>query len=197
MTMQTTAAPAVYPFRFDVQYAPQLSRGLIFVKWLLAVPHFIIIGALGYLQSAITIVAWFAILFTGRVPPPLFDFWVKASRWSANTIAYAGLLRDEYPPFGWEAGQYPVVTYDVEYPQQLNRWLVLVKWLLAFPHYVVLAVLYVIAGFAWVVAFFGILFMGQFPRGLFDFVVGVMRWGLRVGVYLALLRDEYPPFTLA
>jgi hypothetical protein len=190
------AAPASYPLRFDVQYLPQLSRGLIFVKWLLVIPHVLIIGALGYLQGAITIIAWFAILFTGRFPPALFDFWVKAGRWSANAAAYVGLFRDEYPPFGWDAGQYPYVTYEVEYPQQLSRGLIFVKWLLAFPHYVALWVLYIIACFAWIIAWFAILFTGVFPRGMFDFLVGVLRWGYRVGAYVALMRDEYPPFSL-
>ena len=197
MTIQATAVPTAYPLRFDIQYPQELNRWLIFVKWLLAIPHFLIIGALGYLQGAITVIAWFAILFTGRFPPALFDFWVKATRWSANVVAYTGLMRDEYPPFGWEAGQYPVVTYEVDYPQQLSRGLIFVKWLLAVPHYVALWVLYIIAGVAWIIAWFAILFTGRFPRGIFDFLVGVLRWGYRVGVYVALMRDEYPPFTLS
>src|SRR3990170_43361 len=196
MATQAMAAPAAYPLRFDVQYPPQLGRGLIFVKWLLAIPHFFIVGALGNLQGVITIIAWFAILFTGQFPPGLFEFWVKAGRWSANVAAYAGLMRDEYPPFGWDAGQYPYVTYEVDYPVQLNRWLIFVKWLLALPHYLALGVLYFVGAFAWIIAWFAILFTGQFPRGIFDYLVGVMRWGYRVGAYLALVRDEYPPFSL-
>jgi len=196
MATQAMAAPAAYPLRFDVQYPPQLNRWLIFVKWLLAIPHFFIISALGNLQGVITIIAWFAILFTGRFPPALFEFWVKAGRWSANVAAYAGLMRDEYPPFGWDAGQYPHVTYEVDYPAHLNRWLIFVKWLLAIPHYLALGVLYFIGAFAWIIAWLAILFTGQVPRGIFDYLVGVMRWGYRVGAYLALVRDEYPPFSL-
>lgn len=198
MATQVTAAPAAYPLRFDVQYPQQpLRRWLIFVKWLLVIPHLLILGVLGYLQSVITVIAWFFILFTGRFPPGLFEFWVKAGRWAANAAAYAGLLRDEYPPFGWEAGQYPYVTYEVDYPGRLSRGLIFVKWLLAVPHYLALWALYVVAIVAWIIAWLAILFTGQFPRGIFTYLVGVMRWGYRVGAYIALLRDEYPPFTLA
>ena len=84
----------------------------------------------------------------------------------------------------------------MDYPVQLNRWLIFVKWLLVFPHYLALGVLYFIGVFAWIIAWFGILFTGQFPRGIFNYLVGVMRWGYRVGAYLALVRDEYPPFSL-
>lgn len=93
------------------------------------------------------------------------------------------------------AAGYPV-RFDVQYPGQLSRGLIFVKWLLAFPHYVVLVVLYVLAAFAWIGAWFSILFTGRFPRSLFDFLVGVLRWGYRVGAYISLLRDEYPPFIL-
>jgi len=197
MATQVAATPASYPLRFDVQYPQQLSRGLIFVKWLLAVPHLLILNALGNLQGIIILIAFFAILFTRKFPPGLFDLYVRASRWAANVIAYAGFFRDEYPPFGWEAGQYPPVTYEVEYPPQLSRWMILVKWLLAFPHYIVLAVLFFVSVFVWIIAWFAILFTGRFPRGLFDFLVGVLRWGYRVQIYVVLLRDEYPPFSTA
>ena len=196
MTTQVAAVPAGYPLRFDVQYPQQLSRGLIFVKLLLAIPHFLILNALGNFQGVITLIAFFAILFTKRFPPTLFDFYVKAARWTANVGAYAGLFRDEYPPFGWDPGQYPPVTYEVDYPQQLSRWMVFVKWLLAVPHYIVLAVLFVVGIVVWIISWFAILFTGRFPRGLFDFLVGVLRWSFRVQVYVLLLRDEYPPFSL-
>lgn len=93
------AQAATYPMTYDVEYPQTLSRWLIFVKWLLAIPHWIILTALGMAQGAITLVAWFAILFTGRYPRFLFDFVVNVYRWSANVGAYVNLLRDEYPPF--------------------------------------------------------------------------------------------------
>jgi hypothetical protein len=147
-------------------------------------------------QGAITFVAWFAILFTGRYPRFLFDFVVNVYRWSANANAYVTLLRDEYPPFTWEAGQYPV-TFEVEYPERLSRWLIFVKWLLIIPHIIVIYFL----NLAWfvtaMIAFFAILFTKRYPEGLFRFAVGVQRWSNRINAYVYLLRDEYPPFSLA
>jgi len=184
-----------YPLRFDVQYPERLSRLLIFVKWLLAIPHLIVVYLLGIVSSLFMLIAFFAILFTRRYPRGLFDFVVGVNRWSANLTAYVGLLRDEYPPFSWEAGTYPV-TYEVDYPEQLSRWLIFVKWLLIIPHVIVLYLLIIVALVVWTVGWFAILFTGSFPRGMFDFVVGVLRWNYRVNAYTGLLRDEYPPFSL-
>ena len=91
---------------------------------------------------------------------------------------------------------YPL-RYDVEYPEELPRWLIFVKWLLAIPHFIVLFFLYIAASVAWVIAWFAILFTKRFPRGLFDFIVGVVRWQYRVNAYTSLMRDEYPPFSLS
>jgi len=184
-----------YPLVFDVEYPERLSRLLIFVKWLLALPHWIILYGLGVLVGAITFVAWFAILFTGRYPRELFDLVVKSWRWQANVAAYVGLMRDEYPPFSWEEGRYPV-RFQVEYPERLSRLLIFVKWLLALPHYIVLFLLGLVAYLAWIVAWWAILITGRFPRALFDFLVGLGRWNWRVQAYTNLLRDEYPPFSL-
>jgi hypothetical protein len=190
-----SGAGQAYPLVFDVEYPERLSRLLIFVKWLLALPHWIILYGLGVLVGAITFVAWFAILFTGRYPRELFDLVVKSWRWQANVAAYVGLMRDEYPPFSWEEGRYPV-RFQVEYPERLSRLLIFVKWLLALPHYIVLFFLGLVAYLAWIVAWWAILITGRFPRALFDFLVGLGRWNWRVQAYTNLLRDEYPPFSL-
>jgi hypothetical protein len=195
MANEISVEGARSPVLYDVAYPERLSRWGIFVKWLLAIPHFLILYILNSLLNIITFFAFFAILFTKRYPRGLFDIAVRINRWGANVGAYVGLLRDEYPPFSWDAGQYPV-TYDVQHPEQLSRWLPLVKWLLAIPHYVVLMALFIIAMFAWFIAWFAILFTARFPRGLFDYIVGVFRWSYRVNAYTNLLRDEYPPFSL-
>ncbi len=191
----TVAAAPEYPLRYDVEYPEELSRWLIFVKWLLAFPHFIILYLLGIASSVVGFIAFFAILFTKRYPQGLFDFVVNVNRWNANVMAYLMLFRDEYPPFSWEPGEY-AVTYEVDYPEEMNRWLPLVKWLLAIPHVIVLLLLFIAIYFVYIIAFFAILFTKRFPRGLFDFTVGVHRWNYRVSAYTALLRDEYPPFSL-
>jgi len=194
-TVAVPVPPSSYPVTFDVEYPAELSRWLIFVKWLLAIPHYIILYALGILQRVVVLIALFAILFTRKFPRGLFSFWVGINRWSENISSYIGLMRDEYPPFSWESGKYPV-TYEVVYPEELNRWLPLVKWLLAIPHFIILIVLSIVAILVTVVAFFAILFTGSYPRGMFDFVVGVRRWGARVTAYVLLARDEYPPFSM-
>ncbi|MDI6857721.1 MAG: DUF4389 domain-containing protein [Dehalococcoidia bacterium] len=184
-----------YPLSFDVEYPERLSRWLIFVKWLLVLPHWIIVGLLGFVAEVMTVIAWFAILFTGRYPKGLFDFVVGVYRWSYNASVYPFLMRDEYPPFSMSTGQYPL-TYEVEYPERLSRWLIFVKWLLVLPHLIVLSILSIVYLFTVFVAWFAILFTGRYPRGLFDFAVGYLRWSARVNAYFILLRDEYPPFSL-
>ena len=184
-----------YPLRLDVEYPEQLNRWLVLVKWLLAIPHILIVYALVNVASIIHLIAFFAILFTTKYPQSLFEFVVNIYRWQANLYAYLGLMRDEYPPFSWEPGQYPV-TFEIDYPQELNRWMPLVKWLLAFPHYIALFFLGIAALVVWLIAFFAILFTATYPRGMFDFIVGVLRWGKRVNAYVYFMRDEYPPFSL-
>jgi hypothetical protein len=103
------------------------------------------------------------------------------------------LQRDEYPPFSFD-GDYPV-HLDLQYPEHLNRWLVLIKWLLIIPHYIVLYILQFIAQIITFIAWFAILITGRYPRGMFDFVVGYQRWNNRVYAYLFLMTDDYPPFS--
>lgn len=195
VTATPSAAGPEYPVRFDVEYPDGLSRLLIFIKWLLAIPHFIILYALSVVLSAITIIAFFAILFTTRYPKGLFNIAVGVMRWQANVYAYILLLRDDYPPFSWESGQYPL-TLEIEYPDTLNRWLPLIKWLLIIPNMIVFLIVAIVAYIFLIIAWFAILFTGNFPRGMFNFVVGAMRWSLRLNAYTYLMRDEYPPFSL-
>jgi hypothetical protein len=192
-----TATASSYPLRYDVEYPERLSRWLIFVKWLLAIPHFLILYALGAVAYVIIFIAWFAILFTGRYPEGLFKFVVGIYRWNANLSAYLALMRDEYPPFSMEAGRYPV-TLEMDYPERLSRWLIFVKWLLVIPNVIVLMVLGLAYYVTLIIAWFAILFTGRYPIGLFGFGVGVNRWGLRVSAYaFYLFTDKYPPFSLS
>jgi hypothetical protein len=135
------------------------------------------------------------LLFRRKYPRWWFDWNLQLTRFSTRCLAYLALLRDEYPSTDEEQA----VRLEVEYPdaRELNRWLPLVKWLLALPHYLALCFLGIGAVFCVVGAWFAILLTGRYPRGLFDFVVGVLRWAFRVGAYAFLLTtDRYPPFTL-
>jgi hypothetical protein len=191
-------AAADYPARFDVEYPERLSRWKIFVKWLLAIPHFIIVYLLQIVGSVMVFIAFFAILFTKKWPRGMFDFMVQIQRWSLNTVVYAlTLQRDEYPPFSGDAGEYPV-RLEVDYDDNLSRWQIFFKWwLFVLPHVFILFFLIIAAFVVVVIAFFAILFTGRYPRGMFDFVTGVLRWTVRVNAYGQwLMTDRYPPFGL-
>ncbi|MFE3985019.1 DUF4389 domain-containing protein [Nocardia tengchongensis] len=196
----------VYPVRVRGDLDPGVSRWLWIVKWILAIPHYIVLLFLSIAYVAVTIVAFFAILVTGAYPRALFDFNVGVMRWSWRVRFYAlsQLGTDRYPPFSLEPDpEYPA-DLEVDYPEQFNRGLVLIKWwLLAIPQYLIVgALLYggrnTLAPMATLVlvALIGLLFTGAYPAGLFDFLMGINRWSLRVRAYVSLMTDEYPPFSL-
>jgi hypothetical protein len=145
---------------FDVRYPERLSRFLIFVKWLLVIPHTIILYLLSIALGIVTFIAWWAILFTGRYPKGMWMFSMSVMRWMARVSAYYMLQRDEYPPFG--EGSYPV-RFEMAHPGRQSRLLIFVKWLLIIPHLVVPAVLGGVAGLATFLAWFAFLFTGVFP----------------------------------
>lgn len=194
------------------------GRWLWLVKWLLAIPHYIVLFFLWIAFVISTVIAFFAILFTGRYPRTLFDFAVGVLRWNwrVSFYSYGVLGTDKYPPFSLaEVADYPA-GLSLRYPEKLSRGLVLVKWwLLAIPHYLVLASfsggVYVasqsthnadqpqvigLIGVLVLIAAVALLFIGRYPQGIFDFLMGVQRWGLRLVCYAALLTDVYPPFRL-
>jgi uncharacterized protein DUF4389 len=199
MTVPAPPVPSAsdYPVRFDVEYPKRLSRWKIFLKWLFAIPHFIIVYLLQLVNGVLNFIAFFTILFTKKWPRGMFDFSLQFHRWTAKVFVYAILLlRDEYPPFSGDSGEYPL-TFDVEYREDLSRWMIFIKWLLVIPHLIVLLLLLIAAYVVVLIAFFAILFTARYPRGLFDFVVGTSRWFLRVSAYSTwLMTDRYPPFSL-
>jgi hypothetical protein len=219
-------AGAPYPAVLEGHLDPQVGRWLWLIKWLLAIPHYVVLAFLWLGFVVLTIAAFFAILFIGRYPRGIFDFNVGVLRWSwrVGFYSYSALGTDRYPPFTLaDVPDYPA-RFEVAYPERLSRGLVLVKWwLLAIPHYLIIGVFgggWAFGGWPWawrwddvgdrytpwvgggligvvvLVAAVWLLFSGRYPRGLFDFVMGMNRWTYRVWVYAALMRDEYPPFRL-
>jgi hypothetical protein len=193
-----------YPVSVEGDVDSPVSRWLWLVKWLLALPHYLILIFLWIAYAIVTVIAFFAILFTGRYPRGLFDFNVGVLRWTwrVGFYSYSALATDQYPPFTLEPREYPA-TLEVEYPERLSRGLVLIKWwLLAIPHYLIVGVFQGGLGFRYgglqllLVLYAGValLFTGRYPRDLFDLVMGINRWTIRLTAYASLMRDEYPPF---
>jgi hypothetical protein len=217
--MATQSEP--YSARLEIDYPEKLGRLSSFFRLILSIPIIIISSLLSATSSSTATVVTetgrrvsevsktgggilaglFAatllmILFRQRYPRWWFDFARELVRFETRVGAYLALLTDRYPSTVDEQSVHLEFDYP-DVPQDLNRGLPLVKWLLAIPHYIVLVVLGIIAVFAIVIAWFAILFTGRYPRALFDYVVGVGRWGLRVQAYAFLLvTDRYPPFSL-
>jgi roadblock/LC7 domain-containing protein len=221
--MNAETKAAAYPARLQVDYPEKLDRVTTFFRLLWAIPIAIILGLISnagqtitntvYIDSAgevvrrtqetagglafgLAIATALMIIFQQRYPRWWFDFARELTRFGARVSAYVALLTDQYPSTVEEQA----VHLEVDYPEvktDLNRWYPLIKWFLAIPHYFVLVFLAIGAFFAVIIAWFAILFTGKYPRSLFDFVVGVARWQLRVVAYtLLLVTDRYPPFSL-
>lgn len=193
--MATQPAIADYPVRFEVMYPVGQNRWMILIRWLLAIPHLIVIYFLSIVAVFVGLIAWFAILFTGRYPAGMFDFVVGVNRWSNNVSAYM-LFHNAYPPFSMDEGEYEPMLYTVERQERYSRLLIFVKWLLVIPNVIVYLVLVFVAEIVYFVMVFAVLITGRYPRGMFDFVVGVGRWGARANAYAGLLTDRYPPFSM-
>jgi Domain of unknown function (DUF4389) len=212
-------AVSSYPVRVEATLDTQLSRWLWLVKLFLAIPHYVVLAFLWMAFVVVSVTAFFAIVFTGRYPRGLFDFNVGVLRWSwrVHYYTFAALATDRYPPFTLgDVADYPA-HLDVSYPERLSRGLVWVKWrLLAIPHYIIAAIFIGggtwaawnqhIGNFRWapggllgilvLIAAVVLLMTGRYPQQIFDFVLGIDRWVLRVAAYAALMTDDYPPFRL-
>jgi hypothetical protein len=196
-----------YPARLDGRLDPATSRWLWLVKWLLVLPHIVVLAFLWLAVAVTTIIAGVSVLITGRYPRSLFEFNLGVMRWTWRVAFYAmsAFGTDRYPPFSLQPDPTYPADFDVDYPPRLSRGLVLVKWwLLALPQLLIVAVLAGglglhfgnVIGLLALVAAIILAATGRYPQQVFDLLIGFNRWCYRVLAYVALMRDEYPPFRL-
>src|SRR3989440_8684060 len=183
-----------YPAGFEITYPSELNRWLPLVKWLLVIPHLIVLFFVGIGAFFVLIYGFFAVLFTGRWPRGAFDYLVGTLRWTLRVIAYYHLMTDAYPPFSLADDPGYPLRLNVDYPERVARWRPLVQWLLAIPYLFVAGVLYWLTGVLTVVAFFTVLFTRRIPREVFELMVPGMRWNLRGNAYAYFMTELYPPF---
>ena len=190
-----------YPANFELDHPLEMARWRPLVQWLLAVPHMVVVWALGYVSPVVGIISWFAILFTGSLPTGLANFQSMIIRYTMRTYSYAMFLRAPYPPFAFavtpeDPGGDPVRVDLQPALEGRNRLTVGLRIIWAIPALLFAAVLGIAVCFVMIAAFFAVLFTGAWPEGMRSFVVRCMRYFVRVTAYYDLLTDEYPPFAL-
>jgi hypothetical protein len=188
--------PEEYPLRLDIDRQDEYARLLPLVKWLLAIPHYIVLLVLTIGALFAAIAAFFAVLFTARYPEGLFNYAVGVMRWSQRVGAYVLLMTDRYPPFTLQHDPEHPVRFEIDHPEDgMARWRPLLQWLLAIPYLLVARILGYLAGLLTVFAFFTILFTKNYPDGMFRIVLVTMRWQARGQAYFGFLIPKYPPFV--
>jgi hypothetical protein len=191
------AGPA-YPVRYEADYPEGgIARWRPLFQGLLVYPHFFVLFFVGIAAFVAYVVAWFAILFTGRYPRGAFNLLTGTARWANRVNGYSLLMTEKYPPFSLdEAPEYPIRTY-FEYPENgIARWRPLLQYIMAYPHILILYFLWIGAFLAFIYAWFVILFTRRYPPGVFNYIAGVGRWGARVQGFIMLTTEKYPPFSL-
>jgi len=185
-------AETTYPMTFDIAYPERMSRWRIFQPILL-LPAIVLAYAIAWIPLSIAFGFWFLIVFTGRIPRWMFDASVNTLRWTARLNAYSLFLTDHYPSL---EGEHPV-SFDAEFEARPGRLSTFFRIVLVIPHVIVLYVLQIAFAATTFIAWWAILLLGRYPRGLHAFGAGVLRWSNRVNAYIYLLTDSYPPFSLA
>jgi hypothetical protein len=196
------STPTPYPLQLEFHADRRITRWRPFVQWLLAIPHLMIAWALRSLRQVLTMISLFMVLFTKRIPRPIFDAIVMTYRYEWRAMSYALFMHEDYPPFDFDLsseddGMESHTSLRLTYPEHLERWKPLYKWVLAIPQYFVLAALFVAACVGIIVGSFAVLVTGEYPEGIRVFLVDAYRYALRVEAYVGFLTDRYPPFSLA
>jgi len=201
MEEPTTTQPS---FTFDIAHQESYSRGQLLLRtffgWIyIMIPHMFVLFFMYLAAGILRFIAWWAVLFTGKYPKNFFEFQLSLMRWGTRLNARILNLADGYPAFGTSAVDNQIVV-DVAYPEKLSRGLLIARLLFAFiyvgiPHFFCLFFRLIACYFIVFIAWWAVLITGKYPTGMHSFVVGTLRWAMRVGVYLSFMTDEYPPFS--
>ncbi|NOX31903.1 MAG: DUF4389 domain-containing protein [Actinobacteria bacterium] len=190
-----------YPVTYEIDSPLEIARWRPLVQWIMAIPHFFAAYFVAIVAQVVAVIAWFAIVFTGKMPEGMANILAMSLRYSARVSAYAGFLYSDYPPFTFDAqtedpGGSPVVTSFEAALTDRNRLTVFFRLIMAIPIMIFTGIIFFVAELAYIGAFFAILFTGKWPQGIRDFVVKAFRLSQRTNAYVMLLTDEYPPFSL-
>ena len=185
-----------YPVNLKIEYSEKSNKSTALFRLVLIIPIVIILAIISSYAEALSLAVGLLILFREKYPKWWFDWNVGITKFTYRIVAYGLLMRDEYP----STDDDQAVQVDIPYPdvkKDLNRWMPLVKWILAIPHIIVLIFIFIAVVFCTIFTWFAILLTGRYPKVIFDFIEGFLRWSLRVNAYMLLLTtDEYPPFRL-
>lgn len=188
-----------YPVDLDLDAPLEITWWRAVANPILAIPHLMIMSALVEVLEPLWIVMFFAILFTGAIPKGLFNFTVMILRYSWRVTSYTLFMREGYPPFSFTPSETDPrddpAFLEISRPSELSRIMIFIKWFVLIPQFIVLAFVALVAAVMVIIGWFSVLLTGTWPRDARDFVLGTIRWCMRVTAYFYLLTDEYPPFS--
>lgn len=188
------AASGRYPVEVDAQLLPEYSRFMPLIKWLILIPHYVVLFFLGIGAAIVALIAFFATLFTARYPEGMWNYMYGVHRWAMRVMAYHMLITDKYPPFTLQETPDDTIQLRAEYPERVSRWRPLFAWIIVIPYAIVASLIFLVAQICSIFAFFTIIFTKKIPEGLFNVIRNGFTWNLRSGFYSYWMSTEYPPF---
>lgn len=191
---ETGLAASEYPVDVDGQLLPEYSRFMPLIKWLILLPHYLVLMVLGIGAAFVALVAFFATLFTAKYPEGLWNYMVGVHRWGLRVMAYHMLITDTYPPFTLQETPEDTIQLKARYPERVSRWRPFFAWLIVIPYAIVASLIYFVAQICSIFAFFTILFTRKVPASLFGVIRNAFAWSIRSGFYSYWMSTEYPPF---
>lgn len=191
------AASSAYPVELVGEYQERVNRFLWLIKWILLIPHFIVLWFLSIPTIFTTPLAWLAVIIMGRYPSFLWGYHAGLLRWGwrVNFYSYSAGNTDQYPPFSFASSDSYPADVIIEYPERSSRLTGLFRWLLVIPHWIIVYFLSAITDILVLIALVLLLFTGRYSQSFFDIIMGLNRWQYRVAAYGWLLVDDYPPFS--